>query len=371
MKVGILTFPNSTSYGATLQMYALYSTVNKLGHKAEIINYHNAYMKARKHLGQLSTMRRLRNLVKRASGAVLHRRLGVVFRQFEAQNVDLFPKKAFDDKSCLGNLSDRYGAVICGSDQVWNPNITDWDMSFFLDFCGEHTRRISYAPSFGVESLSPERVSSASAELKKFHAISSREESGRVLVKQMTGEDVPVVVDPTMLLSSEEWINIEKAHPLANGEYILYYTVYSSQSLMKYCRELSKKTGLKIIVIGGNAIRKMKNRDPMFDYAVDVSPSEWLYLMHHARYVVTNSFHGTAFSINYRKDFYLEFSSPANSRLEHIISMLGLESRVIGDGMDDPALACDYSFADQKLPVLCSESMMYLEDALNVGENNG
>lgn len=367
MKVGILTFPNSTSYGATLQMAALYRTVKNLGHDAEVINYFNAYMKAYKHTGSRHAMRGLRNAAKNAAKVFLHRRLVPSFRQFENQNTALFPKKAFVEKESLRFADERYDAVVCGSDQVWNPDITNYDLSFFLDFCGETTKRISYAPSFGIESLPEQLRESAARELNRFSAISVREESGRVLVEQMTGKNVPIVIDPTMLLDAEDWTRLEQAHPMGKGDYILYYTVYTSQSLMRFCRKLSEKTGLKIIVVGGNAVRKKMNRDPMLDYAVDVSPSEWLYLIHHARYVVTNSFHGTAFSINYRKNFYVEFSSPANTRLEYITSMLGLQSRVIGDRMADWSENCDYSAAEEKLSVLRNESMRYLTNALNEG----
>lgn len=371
MKVGILTFPNSTSYGATLQMYALYRIINELGHDTEVINYHNAYMKAQRHTGRQRAMKGLRNAAKSVVKAVLHRRLDPVFRQFEKEKVDLFPKEAFVKKEALHFADERYDAVICGSDQVWNPNITNSDLSFFLDFCGEKTKRISYAPSFGIENLSEQLTRSVERELNRFSSISVREESGRALVERMTGKDVPIVVDPTLLIDADAWTRMESEHPQGNGDYILYYTVHSSASLMKYCKSLSEKTGLRIIVVGGNAVRKMMNRDPMLDYAVDVSPSEWLYLIHHARYVVTNSFHGTAFSINYRKDFYVEFSSPANSRLEHITNMLGLQSRIVGAGMADYSENCDYSATEERLSVLCSESMGYLTNALNEGEKHG
>lgn len=370
MKVGILTFPNSISYGATLQMYALYRTVNKLGHSAGVINYHNAYMKAGKHfLGARGASFSAR--LKRKASDLLHCGLYRNFRSFEKRNMTFLPGKSFSDKGKLVSVGRGLDAVICGSDQVWNPDITDSDLSFFLDFCGEGTRRISYAPSFGVERLSTELAGAASAELGKFHAVSVREEQGRKIVKEMTGAEVPVVVDPTMLLCAEEWRELEREYPVGEGDYILYYTIRSSQSLMKYCRELSERTGLRVIAVGGNFIKSLKSRGSNIEYASDISPEQWLYLLDHARYAVTNSFHGTAFSINFRKDFYVEFSSATNSRLEHITSMLGLESRIVREGALTAPTDCDYRVAEEKLPSLCGDSLEFLKEALNKGENDG
>ena len=134
---------------------------------------------------------------------------------------------------------------------------------------------------------------------------------------------------------------------------------------MEYCKSLAKKTGLRIVIVGGNAVKRLKNKDPMLSYAVDVSPEEWLYLMHHARYVVTNSFHGTAFSIIYRKDFYVEFSSKTNSRLSHITEMLGLQDRVVSDGICTKVSNCDYTETETKLPDISSASFRYLKNALS------
>jgi hypothetical protein len=115
----------------------------------------------------------------------------------------------------------------------------------------------------------------------------------------------------------------------------------------------------------------MKTRGSSIEYASDISPEQWLYLVNHARYVVTNSFHGTAFSITFRKDFYVEFSSATNSRLEHITRMLGLESRVVREGMAVEPADCDYTVAEERLPNLLADSYKFLKEALDKGENDG
>lgn len=371
MKVGIFTFPNSTSYGATLQMYALFHTVNELGHDAEIINYHNAYMKAGKHVAKTGGKRSLREIVRFCARTVLHRRLEKNFRDFEKKNMLLFPEKKIVDKRKLSFANERYDAVICGSDQVWNPCITDTDLSYFLDFCDDKTRRISYAPSFGTKSFSDDFCNLIRKELVKFHAVSVRERQGSELIQKLLGKETQVVLDPTLLVDSKQWESFEENNRICDGEYILLFTVKNSEGLLARCRELAVKTGLTVIVVGGSIIKQIKNRDPYIKYAVDASPSEWLGLVHNARYVVTNSFHGTAFSIIFRKSFYLELSSLTNSRLTNIVSLLGLEDRIVKPGEAIEPSEADYTETERRLPELIHSSLDYLKNALEEGTVNG
>lgn len=363
MKVGIVTFPNSVSHGAALQMYALARWVRELGYDAEIINYLNLYMKSESHgtkTGRGSSAKRwLRYHAKR----IMHHRQYAGFRRFE-QEMTRYPGKPLGTPEELKTLSDRYDCVICGSDQVWNPHITGGDLSYFLDFCGEGTRRIAYAPSFGVEELAEPFAGQAARELEKFYALSVREAQGQALVEKLTGKQIPLVADPTFLLTPEAWAAEETPCAVPEEGYILYYVVRSSERLMRFCRSLSEQTGLKILVVGGNLIRQIRNRDDRIRYICDADPRQWLYLVRHARYVVTNSFHGTAFSINFRKDFYVEFSSLTNSRLDHIIRTLGLEQRIVEQDHPDQVTAVDYSRTEQVLPVLRADSGHYLKNAI-------
>jgi len=361
MKTGILTFPNSISYGAALQMYALYKTVGKMGHDVEVLNYHNEYMKAEKHTGKPTVNTSLKDGIKNKVRTLMHSRLYSNFNRFEKQHIKLYPEVAFTDKAELEAVGKRYEAVICGSDQVWNPLITDSDMSYFLSFCKENTKRISYAPSFGIEAFSDDFCENVAEELNKFHAVSVREAPGKELVEKLTDKKAQLVIDPTLLLDSSEWKTLEKKHPAAKGDYILYYAAIRSESLFEKCLEFSKQTGIKIIFVGGNPVQKLKNKNPLLEYAVDASPEEWLYLISNARYVFTNSFHGTAFSIIYRKDFFVEYPGFANSRLVQLLSSLGLEKRAIKEYTDITCDAVDYAEVDVKLSAIRENSLEFLK----------
>ena len=356
MNVGILTFPNSTSYGAVLQMYALYHAVETLGYSPEVINYQNTYMKEQKHFQNS-------NWLRRSVGKLLHYQMHSKFRRFEKKRMVCYPPKTIADSKTLPALTERYEAVICGSDQVWNPDITGGDLSYFLHFCDVNTKRVAYAPSFGLSEFSDAFENAILGDLEKFHALSAREAPGQTLVSKLTGKDVPLVCDPTFLLCAEDWTSLEKTHPAGNGEYVFYYTVRSSAALWNQCKAFAKKNGLKIVVVGGNLLKQWLEKDEKIQYAVDIGPGEWLYLLHHARYVFTNSFHGTAFSINYHKDFYVELSSLTNSRLEQITQTLGLTGQIVGDEPLSGA-AVDYHNADRVLTQMRRESIAYLTNAL-------
>lgn len=362
MKIGILTFPNTTSYGAVLQMYALYRAVEQLGGEPEIINYLNEYMKTQKHTSAMQCgglKRRLKLWAKNT----MHARQTRGFRSFE-KALSKFPKKPISQPHQLADLKDRYDGVICGSDQVWNPDITGADMSYFLDFCGKSTKRIAYAPSYGISDFTEAFRHAVKPHLLQFDALSAREKPGRDFTEALSGKSVPLVLDPTFLLQQKDWESLEEKHPAAGQEYILYYTVRSSKTLLNFCLTEAAKQNLPVVYIGGNAIKQLKNRNKQIRYAYDITPGQFLHLVHNAKCVVTNSFHGTAFSIHYKKDFFLELSSLTNSRLEQIIEITGTQDRVIGPNCASMDTAVDYDLVYRLLEPERISSTAYLKEAI-------
>ena len=362
MKVGILTFPNSVSYGACLQMIALQNTVHRLGHDVEIINYHNPYMKAEKHTAKGRNP--LKRALQRRVRLLLHHRLYARFRRFEQQQVTYYPARAFTDKNRLTDVGQRYDAVICGSDQVWSPYITNTDISYFLNFCDEQTKRVAYAPSFGVETFPQGFEALIAPELQKFHALSARELPGKLLVERLTGRETALVTDPTWLVDAADWAAMEQPHPAATGDYVLYFVVNQSKELLQQCKNFAKSHGLKVVVIGGNPIQAAKNKDTSLTYAMDVGPEQWLYLLHHARYVFTNSFHGTAFSVLFERDVYVQIPGHNGSRLRQVLESFGMEDREIRDGEALTEKAVDYQQARHVFAQLKEQSIAYLQNAL-------
>ena len=364
MKIGILTFPKMTSYGCSLQMYAMYRAVEQLGVEAEIINYRNEYMKARRHTSTGRSRIRVEAVLRVAATKTLHLRQILAFRRFEARMCQ-YPPQITTDKKVLAEAAKRYDGVICGSDQVWNPLITDTDLSFFLDFCPPAAKRIAYAPSFGISEFSEEFTEKIRPELERFRHLSVREPAGARYVEKLVNRKVATVLDPTFLIAPGEWEALEKKHPMANGRYIFCFPVRNSAAVIKYARELAQKRGITLIVAEGNFIRKLRNKDRNMKYALDLSPEEWLYMLHHAEAVVTNSFHGAAFSIHYRKDFYLEGTyHNANSRLDQLMEICGLQDRVLRPDCKNWDDSIDFDAVEARLRPARQESLAYLKQAV-------
>ena len=366
MKIGIMTFPNTTSYGAVLQMYGLYRAVERFGAKAEIVNYQNSFMKEKRHTSAGQKRSGMAGKLRLQAANLLHTRQAVGFRNFE-KKMRRYPAKPLNDAAGLPGLAGRYDGVICGSDQVWNPHITDTDLSYFLNFCGKDTKRIAYAPSFGISDFPESFVQKITPELRQFAHLSVREPDGAQLAGSLTDRNVPTVLDPTFLIPCQEWEAVEKEHPLAKQQYVLYFPVRKSAALLRFSRELAEKRNAKLIVAEGNFLRQLRNKDPNVQYALDLSPGEWLYLMHHADCVVTNSFHGAAFAIHYQKDFYLELSSKTNSRLNQLMEVTGLEDRVVKEGSAPWDAHIDYAQVEARIAPVRAASLDYLKQAVCEG----
>ena len=356
MKVGTLTFPNSPSHGASLQMYALWKTLEKLGCEAEVINY------VTNIVNHQALKTRSLSVFKKFKSNIINQIIETPkesFLKFESQ-IKKYPSKPIGLNE-IDELENRYDRIIVGSDQVWNPVVTGNDMNFYLKFVKDPSVKASYAPSFGNDDVAEEDKAEISKYLADLTYLCARENQGAKIIKDLTGREVPVVLDPTFLLSKNEWQPLEKK-PKYKKEYVLFYTVKPSPSLRAFAQKLADEQGLILVTIGGRARDKFNpNKHPEFA----VGPSEFLGLISNAKYVVTNSFHGTAFSIIYRKNFYVEYSSDTNSRLTNIIDMLGLDMCVANENTDVfNAVNVDYKEAEVILNEKIDYSMDYLKSVI-------
>ena len=235
-----------------------------------------------------------------------------------------FLKTKYTDKTIKD--SSRYDSYIVGSDQSWNLDITNDTLSFLLHFAPNGKKKSSYATSIGLESLSERQKEIFKKHLPGFDNISVREKKGAELIESFTEKEINICLDPTLLLDKKEWSALSKAPKYK--KYVLIYAMADSDTLVKKAKELARKNGLKVIAVGlKKDVKGVKN-------IRTASPQEWLGLIRDASIVVTNSFHGTAFSLNFNKDFYLEYLPQGwsvNSRLENISQMFGIKHRIIGE----------------------------------------
>lgn len=356
MKVGILTFPNSPSLGCSLQMYALYTKLKDLGADAEIIMYSPDGLIHNRKKGPSTAKQKLQARIAKT----FLKSSRPAFERFEAQ-LTRFPDVVVKTDAEMEALAARYDRIIVGSDQVWNPAITDADLNYYLKFSPDFARNASYAPSFGIDEVveDKEEITRLLANIK---FLSAREAQGQKIIKTLTGRDVPMVLDPTMLLERKDWKGQELDTKPCKRPYVLYYTIKPSPRLREYAERFAKANNCVLVTIGG---RLREHFDPSRHCVFGAGPGEFLNLVSRAEVVITNSFHGTVFSILYHKKFKVEYSSDTNSRLTNLIDTFGLEAQV-ADAEDTAYQVSqpDYARVDAILEEKRADSVEYLKSII-------
>lgn len=357
MKVGTLTFPNSPSHGAALQMYALWKTLIDLGCDAEVINYTtDIVIHSRNKSVPLSLKSKLKSIIFKA---ILKSNTSS-FRDFESL-IAKYPNKPISCVSDINSIADRYDRIIVGSDQVWNPVVTGNDMNFYLKFLNDSSVKASYAPSFGNDDVAAEDKAEISLLLSDFKYLCAREKQGADIIKSLTGREVPIVLDPTFLVDCEHWKTIE-TKPKYKKDYVLFYNIKPSKSLLAFAQRLADANNCILVTIGGRVADKF---NPKKHPAFGVGPSEFLGLISNAKYVVTNSFHGTALSLIYNKNFYIEYSTDTNSRLINLANIFGFKDNIVNDNTDvHHPISVDYDHINKVLNIEKEKSLEYLRSII-------
>lgn len=344
MKTGIITIINVNNYGAELQAFALNYKLRELGYDNEIINYlyykHPDYIKEKesKPIVKISLITNIKGIILNwidSFDKLIHPKNAKLrkyrFDEFHKLNTNISkPYKSFSElyKSKLD-----YDIFIVGSDQVWNPNTRTSIKPYFLTFATKNKKRISYASSFGVESLDSKFHAIYKDCFKHLDIISCREKAGVKIIKELTGKDATHVVDPTLLLCKADWES-KMVKYISDEPYILMYILTHSPYITKLALELKRRTGHKIIRVCFNSTNTEKSSSIL--NIVDAGPAEFLGLFAGASFVITNSFHGTIFSLIFQKQFFTisPLKKTNNSRQMGLLSLVGLEKRLIKEGSD-------------------------------------
>lgn len=351
MKVATISFHRAINYGAVLQVYALMKTISKMDHECTVLDYRCKKLENDYKCNSLKDFVRL---------LVIGRDKKKVKNKFEHfRNTYLKLSKPYYNLGELSTTNEIYDNFICGSDQVWNYAGSGFDKAYFLDFVEDNSKKNSYAASFGFSFIPQEYLKKYKNLLCTFNNISVREKQGAEIIKDLLGKKVETVLDPTLLLSKEEWYKLSLNYQ-NKKEYILLYVFELTPTIKTFTENLANETGCEIIFI---SLGIKKNIHAY--HAKDVGPQEFLGLFRNAKYVVTNSFHGTAFSINFDKEFFIELlnkSAKVNSRLENILDTFDLRSRQIINGNNDNIFnEIDYTTVNKKLELERQRSLDYLQ----------
>ena len=353
-RVGIITFHRAINYGALLQVYALHKSIERLGANPVVLDYYNPILENKHEKSTLLKCKTLKDYIRFAFLARHYNRKHDKFRSFATNNLNISkPYYSLDD---LRLDSASYDRFVCGSDQVWNGSITGLDPAYFLHFA-DNQKRNSYAASFGFREVAESEQETYKNLLMGFQNMSVREKQGAEIVRRLLGREVEVVLDPTLLLTADEWskISVEPKYK----DYILIYGFGGYRNLIDFAINLSKKTGLKIVNIANPYLPKFG-----FSYERSAGPAEFLGLFKNASYIVTNSFHGTVFSINFNKEFFTEMlpeSQGVNSRLEDVLDLFDLRNRqILSDDVSESDRPIDYKLINTTLELEREKSLSFL-----------
>ncbi|MFN3587892.1 MAG: polysaccharide pyruvyl transferase family protein [Spirosomataceae bacterium] len=373
-KVGIITILGVNNYGADLQAFALYKKLDDLGFDSEIINYpfykNSRYISEKKAKSKFSSSRI--TLVKDFILGVLDKLSKILnpsvakvrserFEEFKSKNMKF--SKEYRSFSSLYSSTHEYNVAIVGSDQVWNPNNPINLEPYFLTFIPKGVKKISYASSFGVSEIDIENYPSYYKMLNNLDEISTREESGVKLIKAIADRTAEHVLDPTLLLEREEWLNFSKEIDL-DEPYILLFVFKNSKFITSLALELQRITGYKVVRICKNEMRV--ESDKKIINLRELGPSEFLGVYQKATFVLTSSFHGTVFAMIFEKPFYtVSLSSKNNNtRQESLLKLVGLEDRILyeGDSSVSPEFSSiDYTNVNTILSVQREKSISFLK----------
>lgn len=368
--IGIITIHKINNYGSVLQAYALQRVCEQLGYRVEIIDYEfpNKYHRDSSYTSkdkvQASEPRWIKALF---VSALIRQHKGIA--DFVARYQNLSPISFCSPEELTANPP-QYDIYITGSDQLWNPRHCNGDPAFMLHFAPDNALKISYAASVGSISIPEQLYESYRVLLSRYAHISVRESSGVRVIETVVGKQASVVLDPTLLLNKDEWNAIAARCQLVKKPYILCYFLNYSFNAFPFVEDFAeyvqRLTGLHLVYVARPPHKlSLYNRI----YKIGATPEEFLSLVRDAELVITTSFHGTAFAINFGRPVFsiVEDKNAADSRQADLLRKLNLDENIVSvkDSFPKPSMAKYNTEAEQSyLNRLRIKSLNFLKNAM-------
>lgn len=355
MKVATLTFHRTTNYGALFQTFALQKVLERLGYETEVLDYRSNIIETRYRKPSITYYINPKNIVKILFRNSFIRDNRKTFTNFSRKiNVS----SVVYDTNNIRSANALYDRFVVGSDQVWNWECMGSDPNYLLGFA-DSTKKTSYAASFGVAKIPDIMLGWYKSLLMDFKIASVREQSGKVLFEELTQKEATVVLDPTLIIN-EDWVRIALSMKrIVVEKYVLVYLMKETKSIFSYAKEYAHSHGCRIVYINDRLFGHRGIKSLYY-----TSPEQWLNLFYHAECIFTNSFHGTCFSINLNKLFWVEMlpsPSKVNSRLRDILKMFELEGRILENKLSADDSRIDYNRVNAILDKQREVSMNFLK----------
>ena len=363
MKIGILTFHRAINYGAVLQCYALYTTLQNMGHDVEIIDY------------RPETIERYRNIFRKKD---FYNKPNVLAKiKYIISCITLIwskkkTNKKFDNFLCnhlkfsptINNsheITNHYDIIFFGSDQIWSPTICEGlDEIYYGQFEKGNTKFVSYAASIGnLEQLNHELRESFGRYILSYDSISVRENVLSNYIKQNFNIDTTVVCDPSLLLKKSDYEKMLVKPEETN--YVAFFNLERSKRAEIFAQGIAQKLNSEVIKLGANINPLHKKTCKQ---KTNLSPAEFLGYLYYAKCVVTDSFHATSFSIILHKDFYTTQKISNNERAKTILNVAGLSDRFVNSNDNIEFTNIDYTYVDERLEKYRKSSMSFINKSL-------
>lgn len=368
-KIGILTFHKSINYGSVLQSWALSRVISKR-FVVEIIDYEpQNYEFLYANYRQWNSWNNIKYNLKRMPLSSALNNQQQLFKKFRDEQLPLSRKKYNYNNGC--DIKEEYKGIVVGSDQVWNIRAKDCDPIFFLPF-NYSGNKVSYACSINDTDYTEKNLpSNLASEICDFDFISIREESGKNKLEQFIAKQKKVytLLDPTLLCNSSEYDSLLNDR-IVDGKYIFLYNVWTSEAGIQAAKFLSEKLNMPVytIMTASNVkeINLLKKSGILVD-TVRTSPSDFLNFFKYASYIVTESFHGTAFSLIFEKPFVCVSNRTNDERLNNILTLVGLKDRYMKLGelqTYDLKQEIDYEIVTEKKEKRAGECIELLYKAI-------
>lgn len=352
-KIGIVTIHSDLNYGAALQAFALNHFLKSIGYSSEIINYIKIPNYPRTYPFPVNVAYKVMNYPR--------------FKRYRD-----FLKSSLSDKTyhsvdeVMNEFVGKYDVLISGSDQIWNPIcgglINKLNPVYYLAFDKKNEyKKISYASSLGSYRYKQDEIPYIKKWLSQYEHLSTRETANKEYLETILNRNIKVVLDPTLLLNQEQWTKFAYKVNLKE-KYVLIYYFDELAECVEYARKIADKNGWKVALIS-NQLKKFPGVDIHIPFC---GPTEFLWLFLNAQYIVTNSFHGTAFSVNFNKNFISIIKRNSPQRAQTLLMNVGLSERLLTNirQLDELCLYVDFIEANKRLDILREESINYLINAI-------
>ncbi|MBU5485763.1 polysaccharide pyruvyl transferase family protein [Clostridium sp. MSJ-11] len=367
-KFGIVSYNihcNFTNYGSALQSWALHQAVNKIGNgrwQAVLVDYCPEILKDKNALNPMvhmwDTDTESRKMCELSLPAI--RENYKKFDRFYHEKFCRTAKKYIPENFNQIVQDEALDGFICGSDTIFCIDEFGFDDGYYANYsCMKNGYSVSYAASFGDAHFTTDTYKTLNERLQNFKAIALRESKMVPYVQEHTSVPVQQVVDPTLLLTSEDYDKIV-APKQENDKYLLLYARRYNPKMEAFAEKMAAENGWKIIEISLRATNAERHR--MF---YEAGVEEFLSLVKYAEFIVTNSFHGMIFSVQYRRPFYVFSREQCDTKIIELLGFLGLSDRLLFTGEERDAMAIDYLDVHNRISQARNQSIQFLENELS------